>query len=71
MTLADRLRVAKKKAGLTWDQLATRTGLGRRTLLDLTRPSKWGPHVDTVKVIADALDVRAGWLAWGEDGPKS
>ncbi len=48
------LRVA---AGLTQEDLADRTGLSVRGISDLERGERTRPHFETVRLLADALDL--------------
>ncbi len=61
---AERLRRRRKAAALTAGGLATKAGLGRNTLYGLESGARI-PRVDTVEVLADALQVSPCWLAFG------
>ncbi|MGC7095198.1 helix-turn-helix domain-containing protein [Amycolatopsis lurida] len=51
------LRDARRRAGLTQDQLAARSGVGVRTIRRLENGSGNDPRIGTVTLLADALDV--------------
>ncbi|GAB3478514.1 helix-turn-helix domain-containing protein [Amycolatopsis cihanbeyliensis] len=51
------LRDARRRAGLTQDELAARSGVGVRTIRRLETGSGTDPRVGTVTLLADALDV--------------
>ncbi|MBN6038330.1 helix-turn-helix transcriptional regulator [Amycolatopsis sp. 195334CR] len=54
------LRDARRRAGLTQDQLAARSGVGVRTIRRLENGSGNDPRIGTVTLLADALDVAPG-----------
>lgn len=51
------LRDARRRAGLTQEELATRSGVGVRTIRRLETGSGTDPRVGTVTLLADALDA--------------
>ncbi|WP_216216829.1 helix-turn-helix domain-containing protein [Amycolatopsis aidingensis] len=51
------LRDARRRAGLTQDELAARSGVGVRTIRRLETGSGTDPRIGTVTLLADALDV--------------
>src|ERR1700754_3389214 len=51
------LRARRLARGLTQDELATRAGLGVRTLRELERARVARPQRNTVALLADALDL--------------
>jgi predicted ATPase/DNA-binding XRE family transcriptional regulator len=51
------LREMRVAAGLTQDDLADRTGLSVRGISDLERGARSHPHFETVRLLADALDL--------------
>lgn len=57
--LADLLRRHRRSAGLSQEALAERAGLSRRGLADLERGARRSPYPDTVRRLADALDLDA------------
>jgi eukaryotic-like serine/threonine-protein kinase len=56
---ADLLRVARKAAGLTQEELAERSGLSVRGISDLERGSRRTPRRDTFDLLAQALNLTA------------
>src|SRR5919201_5594076 len=66
----ERLRRYRITAGLTQETLAERTGLSVRGIADLERGVRRFPHVDTIRRLADALQLvpadRAALVAAGQ-----
>ncbi|MEU6642790.1 helix-turn-helix domain-containing protein [Saccharomonospora sp. NPDC046836] len=54
------LRDARRRAGMTQDELAARSGVGVRTIRRLETGSGTDPRIGTVTLLADALDVTPG-----------
>jgi predicted ATPase/DNA-binding XRE family transcriptional regulator len=52
-----KLRELRVAAGLTQEELAERTGLSVRGISDLERGARSRPHFDTVRMLADALEL--------------
>ncbi|WKT59133.1 helix-turn-helix transcriptional regulator [Microbulbifer thermotolerans] len=69
MQLKDRVRAARKKAGLTQAQLAEKTGLDQSSISNLER----GKSLSSTHAyqIADACGVDAAWLITGEERQDS
>jgi len=71
MTLADRVRLMRKKRGWIQKELSTRAGLSNSYVSMLERGGEiYGavinnPKVETVEKLAQALGVRSEWLAFG------
>src|ERR687883_75683 len=65
----ERLRRYRITAGLTQETLAERTGLSVRGIADLERGARRFPHVDTIRRLAEALQLapadRAALVAAG------
>jgi tetratricopeptide (TPR) repeat protein/transcriptional regulator with XRE-family HTH domain len=53
-----RLRACRRSAGLSQDELAERSGLHVRTISNLERGRAHWPYRDTVRRLADALELR-------------
>src|SRR5687768_11881669 len=51
------LRRLRTSAALTQEDLAERAGLSPRGISDLERGARRAPHLATVRMIADALDL--------------
>src|SRR5215217_3277423 len=51
------LRRYRTAAGLTQEELAERAGLSPRGISDLERGARRTPHLPTVRMLADALDL--------------
>jgi transcriptional regulator with XRE-family HTH domain len=58
--LAGVLRGLRAGAGLTQEELAEAAGLSPRTVSDLERGLATTPHKDTVRLLADALQLGGG-----------
>jgi transcriptional regulator with XRE-family HTH domain len=67
-SVADRLRWARKRHGLTQREIASLTGVGLTTIRRIEQePESFHPQLGTVEKLAAALHIRAGWLAFGEE----
>ena len=53
----DELRRKRRETGLTQEQLAERSGVSIRAITDIERGVVERPHVDTVQLLADALEL--------------
>src|SRR5262245_63277285 len=51
------MRAFRMSAGLTQEELAERTGLSVRGISDLERGERTRPHFETVRLLADALEL--------------
>ncbi|HEX6685204.1 MAG TPA: tetratricopeptide repeat protein [Candidatus Limnocylindrales bacterium] len=60
MSFAAVLRAWRERALLSQEQLALRTGLGVRTIRRLEADGTRRPHGDTVRILADALELAEG-----------
>lgn len=82
LTFAELLRRYRRAAELTQEELAERAGLSIRAVGNLERGEKHVPRKETVKLVADALQLseedraqleaaarRARWTASDEEGP--
>ena len=65
---AERVRAARKKAGLSQTQLAGKAGLSQTTISDIERGRNEGSR--DVVALARALKVEADWLVNGGNTPK-
>lgn len=63
--LGARLREAREAASVTQTSLAEAAGISRPAVSQFESGLK-RPELETVERLAFALDVRAGWLAFGE-----
>ncbi len=57
ISFAERLRLLRRASGLTQSELASRAGVGIRTLRDLERGHVARPQRATVELLADALNL--------------
>jgi DNA-binding XRE family transcriptional regulator len=57
MTLGERIKIQRERAGLSQQQLATLAGLSVSMVSQLEQGKKPDPRLSTVLAIADALDV--------------
>ena len=56
-SFADLLRHLRTSAALSQEELAVRSGLSLRGISDLERGVRRAPHLTTVRVLADALEL--------------
>lgn len=63
--IASRLTHARERRGCTLRGLAERAGLSAQAVLYI-ETAKVVPKIDTCELLAVALDVAPGWLAYGE-----
>ena len=63
--LSRRLRLAREHAGMTQRALAAKSRCTNSTIIEV-EAGKRMPQIDTIEVLARALGVTAGWLAYGE-----
>lgn len=63
--LSRRFRLAREHAGLTQRALAAKSRCTNSTIIEV-EAGKRMPQIDTIEVLARALGVSAGWLAYGE-----
>ena len=66
MSIASRLKTARKAAGLTQKQLAQATGLTQGAIEKVENGKNRRPR--KLKKIADVLGVSPSWLLLGEEG---
>lgn len=64
--LSQRLRLAREKRGISRRDLASRLGGDKYSTLSKIEEGETMPGIDTVELLARALGVSAGWLAYGE-----
>jgi transcriptional regulator with XRE-family HTH domain len=67
MSIGERVKLARKEAGLTQQELANKAGIKQSTLSELERGDSYGTK--TLASMAAALSVNALWLEKGV-GPK-
>ena len=60
--IADNVRKARKKAGLSQDKLAREAGVAYNTVVKIESGENPNPTIDTLKKIASALEVDTGDL---------
>lgn len=65
MTIGERIRAARKKAGLTQMELADKMGVTEPAIRAIEIRTK-SPRVDTIERIASALGVSPAWLCGWE-----
>ena len=54
-SFGDVLRRLRSAASLSQEELAERAGLSRRGISDLERGARHAPHLETVRLLAEAL----------------
>ncbi|HXF72483.1 MAG TPA: helix-turn-helix transcriptional regulator [Actinomycetota bacterium] len=64
LTLGQRLKVARQRAGLSQQALAEAVSIGTRTLVDYEADRRPIPS-DVLHRICQHLEVSADWLLWG------
>ena len=67
-TIGERIRKKRKELGLTQKQLADKLGVRYQTVQAWELNAR-NPKPETIKKFADALDVSANWLAFGDGNP--
>lgn len=65
-TFGDRLRHIREYAGWTQAQLGAQIGKPKQNLLEWEK-GRAEPSLETIEKLAEALNVSAGWLAFGEE----
>jgi transcriptional regulator with XRE-family HTH domain len=68
MSLGDRLKLARKKSGMSQIELAHTIGVSRGVITNLEHGKVLEPQAMAVNAIAKALDIRKEWLTTG-NGP--
>ncbi|MEX1087292.1 MAG: helix-turn-helix transcriptional regulator [Candidatus Paceibacterota bacterium] len=61
-TIAENLRKARKKAGLSQDKLAREADVAYNTVVKIESGENKNPTIETLRNIAKALDVSVGEL---------
>jgi len=67
-TIGGRVRHAREAAGLTQEELSKKAGIGQGHLSDIERDNA-EPMLRTIRLLAPALAVPPGWLAFGVEPP--
>lgn len=67
MDIGERIRVARKIAGLTQEQVAKRTDLSLRAVGDIERGLVPDPHISSLRQIARALGIPVEALVTEEE----
>lgn len=68
--IVDRIVVRAKQKKISLRQLSLATGFGPDLIRDWKGPKSPLPRIDSLMKVAEILDVSAGWLTYGEDGPN-
>ena len=68
-SIAERLRYARMRAPMTQAELSRRSGVALITInrIENDGPGSANPRPDTVRRLADALEVEASWLLFGDE----
>lgn len=69
-TFTERLKDARKRAGVTQVALSKKMDIARQTYLDL-ESGKTPPRLDRIEQIAHILEVNKVWLAFGSNEKPS
>lgn len=64
-----RIEQRAKEKGISMRKLSLASGYGPDLIRDWKGPKSPQPRLDSLERVAHVLDVPAGWLAFGEDGP--
>lgn len=70
MSIGEKIKMHRKKAGLTQVVLAEKANMSRSYLADLER-NRYNPSLDTLTAIADALKINVSNLLDDEDKENS
>jgi len=65
--VADRLKVARERFPLSQRELGQRSGVAVSSIADIERRHVARPRPATIRALAQALGVDAGWLATGRE----
>jgi transcriptional regulator with XRE-family HTH domain len=65
--LSKRIKKARFEKSFSQLMLSEVSKVPRRTIEDIETNRILHCRIDTIKKLADALEVSPGWLAWGED----
>lgn len=65
--VGQRLREARKAAGLTLRELAERAGIANYQTIDNIERARQRASVDQIESLARALGVSASWMAFGTE----
>lgn len=71
VAFAERLRRARKAAGLSHAEISRQAGLASRTTTTILESGASRPRVDTVEKLARALNLSPGFLAFGLAQPSA
>lgn len=72
VSIGERLEETRKRRILTQAELADKAGVALITVTRLENSkSSVNPRADTVRRLANALDVDPAWLLFGNEGPKA
>jgi transcriptional regulator with XRE-family HTH domain len=68
-SISERLRYARMRAPMTQSELSKRSNVALITInrIENGGPGSTNPRPETVRRLADALDVEASWLLFGEE----
>jgi transcriptional regulator with XRE-family HTH domain len=69
-TVGDRLSHARRRAGLTREQLAVASGLSWAAITQIETGRRANPRADTLRALATALDVTVEYLVGGSSRPS-
>ena len=64
MGIGQRLKAARRRAGMRQVDLARQTGVGLRTIRQIEQ-TDFEPRLATARKLATALNVRVEWLVFG------
>jgi transcriptional regulator with XRE-family HTH domain len=69
-TIGERLRGVRKAQKVTQIELASRTGIAHSTLVRIER-GQAKPKLETVRKLAETLEVDPGWLTFGDEPERT
>ena len=70
MAIGDRIRIARRRARMSQEELARRAGMSLNGVAQLEQGGRTDPHISTLNKLAEALDVPVVELLEESTSPK-